>query len=177
MNRANSEQLNFASSAAPHRPQARHALSQIPNATLLHVCDLDAARAADLAKLVPAARRRSISKLFSRFARECRHRCYTQASLAPLTLAAVRRANTCSSKNPARSTPRNSARFATPRKIPRASASAIITATSPLLKARVLVDGGVMGPLMFLRARYGHGGRKGYDREWRAAPSNPAAAS
>jgi predicted dehydrogenase len=37
-----------------------------------------------------------------------------------------------------------------------------------LLKARELIDGGALGPLMFLRARYGHGGRKGYDREWRA---------
>jgi predicted dehydrogenase len=35
-------------------------------------------------------------------------------------------------------------------------------------KARQLVDQGALGPLMFLRARYGHGGRVGYDREWRA---------
>jgi predicted dehydrogenase len=40
-----------------------------------------------------------------------------------------------------------------------------------LLKARELVDAGALGPLMFLRARYGHGGRKGYDREWRADPA------
>jgi predicted dehydrogenase len=39
-----------------------------------------------------------------------------------------------------------------------------------LLKARALVDAGAIGPLMFLRARYGHGGRQGYDREWRADP-------
>jgi predicted dehydrogenase len=39
-----------------------------------------------------------------------------------------------------------------------------------LLKARALLDRGVLGPLMFLRGRYGHGGRKGYDREWRADP-------
>jgi len=35
-------------------------------------------------------------------------------------------------------------------------------------KARELVDQGVLGPLMFLRARYGHGGRLGYEKEWRA---------
>jgi predicted dehydrogenase len=35
-------------------------------------------------------------------------------------------------------------------------------------KARQLVDQGALGPLMFLRARYGHGGRLGYEREWRA---------
>jgi len=40
-----------------------------------------------------------------------------------------------------------------------------------LLKARELIDAGELGELMFVRGRYGHGGRKGYDREWR---SNPA---
>ncbi len=39
-----------------------------------------------------------------------------------------------------------------------------------LQKAREIVDSGAMGPLMFLRGRYGHGGRVGYDREWRADP-------
>jgi predicted dehydrogenase len=37
-------------------------------------------------------------------------------------------------------------------------------------QARRLVDSGVLGPLLFLRARYGHGGRPGYEREWRAQP-------
>jgi predicted dehydrogenase len=34
-------------------------------------------------------------------------------------------------------------------------------------KARELVDQGALGELMFLRARYGHGGRVGYEKEWR----------
>jgi len=37
-------------------------------------------------------------------------------------------------------------------------------------KARELVDSGVLGQMMFLRGRYGHGGRLGYNREWRADP-------
>jgi predicted dehydrogenase len=37
-----------------------------------------------------------------------------------------------------------------------------------LLATRRLVDEGKLGPLMFLRARYGHGGRLGYESEWRA---------
>ena len=40
-----------------------------------------------------------------------------------------------------------------------------------LQKARELVDAGVAGELMFVRGRYGHGGRVGYDREWRANPA------
>jgi predicted dehydrogenase len=37
-------------------------------------------------------------------------------------------------------------------------------------KAREIFDSGSLGELMFVRARYGHGGRRGYDREWRADP-------
>lgn len=40
-----------------------------------------------------------------------------------------------------------------------------------LQKAREIVDAGGVGPLMFVRGRYGHGGRVGYDREWRANPA------
>jgi predicted dehydrogenase len=40
-----------------------------------------------------------------------------------------------------------------------------------LQRARALVDAGAIGPLMFVRGRYGHGGRVGYDREWRADPA------
>lgn len=39
-----------------------------------------------------------------------------------------------------------------------------------LSRARQLFDEGALGPLMYVRARYGHGGRVGYEREWRARP-------
>ncbi len=39
------------------------------------------------------------------------------------------------------------------------------------IRAREILDGGACGPVMFVRARYGHGGRPGYDREWRADPA------
>ena len=39
-----------------------------------------------------------------------------------------------------------------------------------LRKAKEIFDSGVLGELMFIRARYGHGGRIGYDKEWRAKP-------
>lgn len=35
-------------------------------------------------------------------------------------------------------------------------------------KAHKLCSRGTIGPLMFIRAVYGHGGRPGYDKEWRA---------
>jgi predicted dehydrogenase len=39
-----------------------------------------------------------------------------------------------------------------------------------LRKAKKLHDEGALGEMMFVRGRYGHGGRIGYDREWRADP-------
>jgi predicted dehydrogenase len=39
-----------------------------------------------------------------------------------------------------------------------------------LRKAKEIVDSGALGELMFVRARYGHGARIGYDREWRSNP-------
>lgn len=40
-----------------------------------------------------------------------------------------------------------------------------------LRKAKEIVESGALGELMFVRARYGHGARLGYEKEWR---SNPA---
>jgi predicted dehydrogenase len=38
-------------------------------------------------------------------------------------------------------------------------------------KARNIFESGALGEMMFIRGRYGHGGRPGYDREWRANPT------
>jgi predicted dehydrogenase len=37
-------------------------------------------------------------------------------------------------------------------------------------KAREIFESGALGPVMFVRGRYGHGGRIGYEKEWRADP-------
>jgi predicted dehydrogenase len=37
-----------------------------------------------------------------------------------------------------------------------------------IARAQELFRGGQIGPLMHIRGRYGHGGRPGYEREWRA---------
>jgi len=39
------------------------------------------------------------------------------------------------------------------------------------VKARELYESGALGELMFIRGRYGHGGRIGYEKEWRANPA------
>jgi len=38
-------------------------------------------------------------------------------------------------------------------------------------KAREIFETGALGDMMFIRGRYGHGGRPGYNREWRADPA------
>jgi predicted dehydrogenase len=38
------------------------------------------------------------------------------------------------------------------------------------VKAHEILASGALGPLLFLRGRYGQGGRVGYDKEWRADP-------
>lgn len=40
-----------------------------------------------------------------------------------------------------------------------------------LRKAYALLDDTITGPVMFIRGRYGHGGRIGYEKEWRADPT------
>ncbi|MDG2272474.1 MAG: Gfo/Idh/MocA family oxidoreductase [Halioglobus sp.] len=39
-----------------------------------------------------------------------------------------------------------------------------------MVQAKTIIDSGALGPLYFIRGRYGHGGRLGYDKEWRANP-------
>jgi predicted dehydrogenase len=39
------------------------------------------------------------------------------------------------------------------------------------LKAREIFRSGALGPILFLRGRYGQGGRLGYEKEWRADPA------
>jgi predicted dehydrogenase len=39
-----------------------------------------------------------------------------------------------------------------------------------IARAHELASGGAIGPLLGIRAAYGHGGRPGYDREWRGDP-------
>lgn len=39
------------------------------------------------------------------------------------------------------------------------------------LKAREIIESGDLGNFMYIRGRYGHGGRLGYEKEWRANPA------
>jgi predicted dehydrogenase len=97
----------------------------------------------------------------------------TNNSLAPVTLAAVQHAKHVLVEKPAA---RSAAELAP---VVTAARKAGVVAKvgfnhrfhPAFQKAREIFDSGGIGPLLYIRARYGHGGRLGYDREWRADPA------
>jgi len=141
---------------------------------LLYTCDLDAGRAAELAKFAPGCR--SITHYKEALADPAVDAVIVatlNAALAPIALAAVNAGKHVLVEKPGAL---NAAQL---RKIQAAAAAKNVRVRigynhryhPALQKARALIDQGALGPLMFMRARYGHGGRKGYDREWRADPA------
>ena len=173
MNRANSEPTNFAVIGCGLIGRKRvHALGANP--PLLYTCDLDATRAADLAKLASGC---TAVTDFNTVLADTRVDAVIvatlNAALAPITLAAVRAGKHVLVEKPGAL---NAAQLRPIREAAHASGARVRLGYNhrfhpALRQARELVDSGIMGPLMFLRARYGHGGRKGYDREWRADPA------
>jgi predicted dehydrogenase len=97
----------------------------------------------------------------------------TNDALAPVTLAAVQSGKHVLVEKPAARSTRELA------PVVEATRSANVTVKvgfnhrfhPALRKAREIVDSGALGSLMYVRGRYGHGGRLGYEREWRADPA------
>lgn len=170
MNRANSEPLHFAVIGCGLIGRKRvHALGKSP--ALLYTCDLDAARAADLAKLAPGCTAVTEFKTVLEDARVGVVIVATlNAALAPIALAAVQAGKHVLVEKPGAL---NAAQLREVRDAARQTGARVRIGYNhrfhpALQKARELIDTGALGPLMFLRGRYGHGGRPGYDREWRA---------
>ena len=173
MTHAKLEQLNFAVIGCGLIGRKR-VLALGKNPPLLYTCDLAPARAADLAQLAPGCDAVTDYTVVLADPRVSAVIVSTlNASLAPIALAAVRAGKHVLVEKPGAL---NAAQLRT------ILAAAQLTHTRvrlgynhrfhpALQKTRELLDSGVLGPLMFLRARYGHGGRQGYDREWRADPA------
>jgi predicted dehydrogenase len=143
-------------------------------ATVRYACDLDAKRAAELAAQVPGCQAvTDYRAALGDPAVDAVVVATLNASLAPIALAAVQAGKHVLVEKPGAL---NSGQLRT--LAAAASAGAVKVRVGynhryhpSLLKARALIDEGALGPLMFLRGRYGHGGRVGYDREWRADPA------
>ncbi|MDD3179145.1 MAG: Gfo/Idh/MocA family oxidoreductase [Opitutaceae bacterium] len=151
----------------------RKRVASLKGESILYACDLDAARAADLAKAAPGCRAATDYRaVLADKSVDVVVVATLNASLATIALDAVRAGKHVLAEKPGAL---NAAQL---REI---AAAADKTGAKvrlgynhryhpALQKARALIDAGALGPLMFLRGRYGHGGRKGYDREWRADP-------
>jgi predicted dehydrogenase len=143
------------------------------NPPLLYTCDLDATRAADLARLAPGCTGVTDFNVVLADPRVTAVIVATlNASLAPITLAAVRAGKHVLVEKPGAL---QAAELRTIQQAARQTGARVRIGYNhrfhpALQKTRELIDAGQLGPLMFLRARYGHGGRQGYDREWRADP-------
>ena len=151
----------------------RKRANALRGANLRYACDLDAARAADLAKNSPG------TKVITDYATALADPkvdavivATLNSSLAPITLAAVQAGKHVLVEKPGAIAARELTEIAAA-----AQARGVKVRIGynhrfhpSFRKAREIFASGVLGPMMFLRGRYGHGGRKGYDREWRADP-------
>jgi predicted dehydrogenase len=173
MNRASFEQPQFAVIGCGLIGRKR-VTALGPNPPVLHTCDLDATRAAGLATLAPGSTATTDFRVALADPRVTAVIVATlNASLAPIALAAVRAGKHVLVEKPGAL---NAAQLRALREAARAAGVRVRIGYNhrchgALLKAREIVEAGALGPLMFLRARYGHGGRQGYDREWRADPA------
>jgi predicted dehydrogenase len=149
------------------------ALKSVEGAALRYACDLDPARAASVAQLAPGCRAESDYEVALRDpAVEAVVVSTLNAALAPIALSAARAGRHVLIEKPGAL---NAGELRAVREAAAASGACVRISYNhryhpALQKARELVDSGALGPLMFLRGRYGHGGRTGYDREWRADP-------
>lgn len=149
------------------------ALAGLPGVSLRRACDLDAARAAEVARLAPGCAATTDAQAAIEAPEVQAVIVATlNAALAPLALAAAKAGKHVLVEKPGARTAAElrAVREAAVRAGVRVRLGYNHRFHPALQKARELVDSGAAGPLMFLRARYGHGGRKGYDREWRADP-------
>lgn len=149
------------------------ALARVPGARLVAVCDLDARRAQELAAQYAGCEALTDAQaLLARADVDAVIIATLNGALAPLSRAAAAAGKHVLVEKP------GALNAAELRDV---QAAALKTGAKvrigynhrfhpALQKAREILDSGVLGPLMFLRGRYGHGGRKGYDREWRADP-------
>jgi predicted dehydrogenase len=149
------------------------ALSKVPGTRLRFACDIDPTRAADVAKLAPGCEAAGdFKKVIADPGVDAVVVSTLNASLSSISLAAVQAGKHVLVEKPGALGPSGLREL---EKAAHARNARVRLAYNHrfhpgIRKAREIFESGVLGPLMFLRGRYGHGGRKGYDREWRADP-------
>ena len=152
----------------------RKRAAALPPGSLLYACDLDSTRAASLAENAQGCRALTDPQAaLVDPAVDAVIVATLNGSLAPLTLASVRAGKHVLVEKPGAL---NSAQLRTVQSVATSAGVRVRYGYNhrfhpALRQTRQLVDAGLLGPLLFLRARYGHGGRLGYEKEWRANPA------
>ena len=152
----------------------RKRLAALPAGAFAAACDLELGRAE---QLVASARTGyatdDAARVLADPAIDAVIVCTLNAALAPLALAAIRAGKHVLVEKPGAISTKQADEL-----IDAARAASVRVRVGfnhrfhpALLQARSLYESGALGPLMFIRGRYGHGGRVGYDREWRADPT------
>jgi predicted dehydrogenase len=145
----------------------------VPPGTLRYACDLDRSRAEQVAKQHQGCTATDKLELLLQDETVTAIMVSTvNSSLAPITLEAVKAGKDVLVEKPA------AIRLADLDEIEKAanlSGSRVRIGYNhryhpSFLKARELIDLEQLGSPFLVRGRYGHGGRRGYDREWRADP-------
>jgi predicted dehydrogenase len=149
-------------------------LASTPGISVAYACDVDSKRAAEAAAGIPGC------QAITDYRRAIEDASLTavvvstlNASLAPIALAAARAGKHSLIEKPGAL---NAKELREVEAIAGTSGVRVRVGYNhrfhpAIRRAREIYESGVLGTLMFLRARYGHGGRKGYDREWRADPA------
>jgi len=142
-------------------------------AQLVACADLDGSRAADLAARFPGAVAGDADSVVTRADVDIVIVATTNDSLTPIAIAALHAGKHVLIEKPAARTTAELDRLAAAamRSGRRLRVGFNHRYHPALQQARALVEADAVGPLMFVRGRYGHGGRLGYDSEWRADPA------
>ena len=152
----------------------RKRLAALPAGAFAAACDLEIGRAEQLVASAKAGSATDdAARVLADPAIDAVIVCTLNAALAPLALAAIRAGKHVLVEKPGAISTEQADEL-----IDAARAASVRVRVGfnhrfhpALLQARSLYESGVLGPLMFIRGRYGHGGRVGYDREWRADPT------
>lgn len=144
----------------------------LPGGRLVATNDIDTARAQALADAYGAAVESTWESLVARDDLDVVIVATTNDMLAPITLAAIHAGKHVLVEKPAARTVKELQPL-----IDAAAAAGVQVRVGfnhryhpAFIKAQELQKSGALGDMMFIRGRYGHGGRVGYDREWRADP-------
>jgi len=152
----------------------RKRLAALPAGTFAAACDLELGRAEQFVASAKAGSATDAAAcVLADPAIDAVIVCTLNAALAPLALAAIRAGKHVLVEKPGAISTKQADEL-----IDAARAAGVRVRVGfnhrfhpALLQARSLYESGALGPLMFIRGRYGHGGRVGYDREWRADPT------